>query len=72
MLSSPAVASSRPRGSQPRFGAFPNEFCLKLGQRRKDPKHQPAIGSRGINLRPSSCQDFQADLLLIERVDKPH
>ena len=63
---SPAVASSRTRCSQPRFGAFPIEFGLKLCQRSKDTKHQPSIGGRGINLRTCACQDFQADLPLIQ------
>jgi len=54
------------------LSAFPNTFCLQRGQRRQDPKHQSAIGRRGINLRASACHDFQANLLLIERVDEPH
>ena len=61
---SPAVASARPRGFQPRLSAF-GWIEPRTGPTPQEiPEDQSAISSRGINLCSSSCQDFQANLLI--------
>src|SRR5215510_9732244 len=49
-----------------------DQLGFKFGQRRKNPKHQAAVGSRGIDLRPLASHDLQFHPPLVQGLDQCH
>lgn len=50
-------------GGEPGAGALTNEFGLKLRQRGKDAKHEPAIGGGRIDLGALTGWDLSCGIL---------